>query len=113
MKEKETWLSGYDSYEPPRKWDSPPMGVMCVSILLIAGSIWLGIALMNDMETIAETYKFDRKELPLLKLFTGYMTLPFAVVCAVFNFGYFYCNVKDAIIRLLNSLSKQTYKFGK
>lgn len=87
--------------------------VMCVSILLIAGSIVLGIALMNDMETLAETYKFDRKELPLLKLFIGYMTLPFAVVCAFFNCGYFYYNVKGTIVRFLNSLSKQTYKFGK
>lgn len=105
--------SRYDRYEPPRKWDKPPIVVMCVSILLLAGSIWLGIALMNDMETLAETYKFDRKELPLLKLSIGYMTLPFAVVCAVFNCGYFYCNVKESIVRLLNSLSKQTYKFGK
>ena len=113
MKEQETWLSGYGSYEPPRKWDKPPTWVICVSILLIAGSCWLGIAIMNDMEILAETHKFDRTEMPLVKMFVGYMTLPFAVVCAVVNCGYFYYNVKETIIRLLNSLSKQTYKFGK
>lgn len=103
----------YGCYEPPRKWDSPPAWLMCVSILLLAGSIWLGIAIIDDMESLAETHKFDRTELPLGKIIVGYMTLPFVVVCAVVNCVYFYCNVKGTIVRLLNSLSKQTYKFGK
>lgn len=105
--------SRYDRYEPPREWDYPPLWVMCVSILLLAGSIWLGIAIMNDMDTLAETHKFDRTEMPLVKMFVGYMTLPFAVVCAVVNCGYFYYNVKGTIVGFLNSLSKKTYKFGK
>ena len=114
MKDKFNDLrSRYDRYEPPREWDEPPIAVVCVSILLLAGSIWLGIALTNDMETLAETYKFDRKELPLLKLFIGYVTLPFAVVCAVVNCGFFYYNVKGVIVRLFSSLSNKTFKFGK
>lgn len=113
MKGKETWLSGHRSYEPPREWDKPPTWVICVSLLLIAGSAWLGFAIINDMEKLAETYKLDRTAMPLCKMFIGYITFPFAVVCAVFNCGYFYYNVSGSIIKLLKSLSKQTYKFGK
>lgn len=114
------WRSGYDRYEPPRErgkspreWDKPPIWVTICSILLIGGSMVLGIALMNDMDDLAETYKLERTALPLGKLFLGYMTLPFAAVCAVVNIGYFYCNLKGTIIRLFKSLSKSTYKFGK
>lgn len=103
----------YDRDESPREWYKPPIAVVCVSVLLLLGSIWLGIALTNDMETLAETYKFDRKELPLLKLLIGYMTLPFAVVCAVFNCSFFYYNVKGVIVRLFSLLSNKTFKFGK
>lgn len=97
---------------PPRKWDSPPLWVCCIGMVLIAATIIFGLSIMGSIDNLEEVYHIKRADLPLGFAFGFYLLAPFAVT-VVFAFLSMLCvNARWYLYHLCNNRkSKTTFKF--
>ena len=97
-------------WSPPRRWDSPPLWVCTIGVVIVFLDIYCGLSVVKHLRNIGEVYHLGEELLPTRMALAFYVLSPFSAA-VVFAFLAMLCaNARWYLYQLCN-FKKSTYKF--